>query len=251
MKIMLLCNGGQSSRIINHAIRKWDTDVVTIIITPDSKSKIKNRLKRYGIIQGVGQLLFILYTRLLKKASINRITEIYQQFDLKEEPIAAEYFCERLTDPTLLRHIKQENPDIIIISGVGIIPTSVLQNIRRPIINIHAGITPIFRGVHGAYWALREKKREFIGSTIHLVDRGIDTGQVLKRITFSTTDRDNIATYPILHLAYGIQALKAVLNEFIESGELTVATDLDVTSKLRVHPTIWDYFYHRVKDGVK
>ena len=72
-----------------------------------------------------------------------------------------------------------------------------------PVINIHAGVTPRYRGVHGGYWALREGRPGLAGSTVHLVDPGIDTGGILAQATFTAGDADSIATYPLLHLACG------------------------------------------------
>ena len=80
---------------------------------------------------------------------------------------------------------------------------------------MHAGITPAYRGVHGGYWALAEGRTDLVGTTIHLVDEGIDTGGVIEQASFSPTEADTFVTYPYLHTAAGlpplIEAVRGIL----------------------------------------
>ena len=87
-----------------------------------------------------------------------------------------------------------------------------------PVINTHAGLTPRHRGVHGGYWALAEGHPELVGTTVHLIDEGIDTGAVLGRAHFSPTRRDSVATYPYLHLAAGLPLLAEQVQLTLRGG---------------------------------
>ena len=51
-----------------------------------------------------------------------------------------------------------------------------LEAVPAVFLNTLAGITPSYRGVHGAYWALVQRQPDACGVTVHLVDAGIDTG---------------------------------------------------------------------------
>jgi folate-dependent phosphoribosylglycinamide formyltransferase PurN len=35
--------------------------------------------------------------------------------------------------------------------------------------------------VHGGYWALAENNPQLVGTTVHFVDTGIDTGEVIEQ----------------------------------------------------------------------
>ena len=50
------------------------------------------------------------------------------------------------------------------------------------IINIHPGNLPEYKGVQPVFWALLKNENE-INVTIHLVDSGIDTGPIYKKIS--------------------------------------------------------------------
>jgi methionyl-tRNA formyltransferase len=75
------------------------------------------------------------------------------------------------------------------------------QILRRPIldaaplgfINCHAGALPFYRGRNILNWALINDEREF-GITVHQVDEGIDTGDILLQKLLPISDDDDYAT---------------------------------------------------------
>ena len=117
---------------------------------------------------------------------------------------------------------------------------------------MHAGITPRYRGVHGGYWALAEHHPEWVGTTVHLVDPGIDTGGILAQTTFEVSGEDTIATYPDLHLVHGLPLLGAQTDKLLSGTELEpVPPHIATGSRLYYHPTLWGYMWRRWRDGVR
>lgn len=77
-----------------------------------------------------------------------------------------------------------------------------MEMINLPIyktINCHAGKLPFYRGRNILNWALINDEKEF-GITVHYVDEGIDTGDIILQETFPITDEDNYNT--LLERAY-------------------------------------------------
>ena len=66
-------------------------------------------------------------------------------------------------------------------------------------INCHAGKLPYYRGRNILNWALINDEKEF-GITVHYVDDGIDTGDIILQRTYPITDDDNYDT--LLQVAY-------------------------------------------------
>lgn len=66
-------------------------------------------------------------------------------------------------------------------------------------INCHAGKLPFYRGKNILNWALINDEREF-GVTVHYVDNGIDTGDIILQETYPITDQDDYGT--LLERAY-------------------------------------------------
>ena len=67
------------------------------------------------------------------------------------------------------------------------------------IINCHAGKLPYYRGRNVLNWVLINDEQEF-GITVHFVDEGIDTGDIILQKTFQINDQDNYST--LLEKAY-------------------------------------------------
>ena len=61
------------------------------------------------------------------------------------------------------------------------------------IINCHAGKLPFYRGRNILNWALINDEKEF-GITVHFVDDGIDTGDIILQKVFPIADEDNYET---------------------------------------------------------
>ena len=60
-------------------------------------------------------------------------------------------------------------------------------------INCHAGKLPFYRGRNILNWALINDEPEF-GITVHFVDDGIDTGDIIKQNCYPISDNDNYQT---------------------------------------------------------
>lgn len=60
-------------------------------------------------------------------------------------------------------------------------------------INCHAGKLPFYRGRNILNWALINDEKEF-GITVHYLDEGIDTGDIILQETYPITDDDDYST---------------------------------------------------------
>lgn len=60
-------------------------------------------------------------------------------------------------------------------------------------INCHAGKLPFYRGRNILNWALINDEKEF-GITVHYMDEGIDTGDIILQRTYPISDSDNYNT---------------------------------------------------------
>ena len=66
-------------------------------------------------------------------------------------------------------------------------------------INCHAGKLPYYRGRNILNWVLINDEKEF-GITVHYIDEGIDTGDIILQRTFPIEDTDTYAS--LLEVAY-------------------------------------------------
>ena len=71
--------------------------------------------------------------------------------------------------------------------------SNILNKTSNGIINCHAGKLPSYRGRNVLNWVLINDEKEF-GVTVHYVDGGIDTGDIIKQKSYPITDEDDYAT---------------------------------------------------------
>src|SRR4051812_40291486 len=184
--IVLACADGDSTRAIASALEKRFGPITVVMEQPVSKWQMtKRRAKKLGILTTAGQVAFIvLIGPLLRQMSKKRIAEIEKQFGLDNKFSSAVVHVDSINSPAAIEAIKRAKPDVVVVSGTRIISKIILNAVNAPFINMHAGITPLYRGVHGAYWAIYEQKPQLVGTTIHLVDTGIDTGNIIEQARF-------------------------------------------------------------------
>lgn len=80
-----------------------------------------------------------------------------------------------------------------------IFKSEVLNLPRFKTINCHAGKLPFYRGRNILNWALINDENEF-GITVHFIDEGIDTGDIILQRSYPITESDDYST--LLEIAY-------------------------------------------------
>lgn len=252
--IVLLCSDGDSTRAVANALTDAFGPISVVMEQPVTRWQMaKRRARKIGVLRTAGQVAFVAaLLPLLRGEGSSRIKEIEAANNLRNEwPEVVIENVDSVNSEAARQILRTLRPDIVIVNGTRIISQETLDSVDAIFINTHAGITPLYRGVHGGYWALAEGKPELVGTTVHVVDKGIDTGNVIEQAFFQVTEKDNFATYPYLHTAHGIPILVDAVKRFFE-GRLDVkAEGSTLSSKLRHHPTLWGYLFHRIRNGVR
>jgi len=187
----------------------------------------------------------------IRRGAARRTAQLLRSLSLDSSPVP----------PAVIRRVRSVNdrdtidllvslqPSVIVVNGTRIISRAVLESLPRSVfLGMHAGITPRYRGVHGAYWALVSGDWEHCGVTVHQVDPGIDTGPIVAQATIQPTRADSFVTYPLLQLGMGVgllaDAVAAALDGRLETRPSTGP------SRLWTHPTAAEYVTHRFRRGV-
>ncbi len=72
------------------------------------------------------------------------------------------------------------NSNIYIVFGSSYIKGELVQFlVKKKAINIHMGISPYYRGADCNFWALYDGNSHLVGSTIHFLSKGLDSGSIL------------------------------------------------------------------------
>ena len=86
----------------------------------------------------------------------------------------------QVNSPAFAAQLRRLNPDVLLVSASPILKPAIFEIPRLATLNVHRGIAPAYRGERTLFWALYNGDYEHIGVTLHRINRGIDTGAVLK-----------------------------------------------------------------------
>jgi methionyl-tRNA formyltransferase len=245
-KIIIVASPGELTNILYHGISKrYEINKVVIEEKPPLTAILKRRIKKKGVVKVIGQLTFRLFIyTILRAFSKKRIQEIQTEYDLSIKSIPSEKitYVTSINTTETIALLQKLSPELIVVSGTRIISEKVLSSVNAEWFNIHTGITPLYRGVHGGYWAITNHDKENCGVTIHKVDKGIDTGSILAQNIIRPQKNDNFYTYPYLQYAIGIHLFHEVITNFYTNtlSPLPAKT----ASRLWHHPTAWEYLYN-------
>ncbi len=128
----------------------------------------------------------------------------------------------------LLDVLKTAHVDLIVLAGyLSILPPALINCFKNRIINIHPSLLPSFSGegfygehVHRAVLAA---KVTHTGATVHFVDEGVDTGNIIAQKQLEVLADDSVATLSkrvlVLEHALLIETLIAITQGKITIGE--------------------------------
>lgn len=251
-RVVLLARKSTATAILYHALAPHFDVHVVYEQPPSTRALLRLRIKRLGWWKVFGQVLFQL---IVAKPQAQRATArqraILQDQGASDAPIPVERTstCGSVNREDCWQVVKELQPKVVVINGTRILSARTIGALGVPVLNTHVGITPMYRGVHGAYWALVQGDAAHCGVTVHLVDEGIDTGAVLYRTTIAPTASDNFSTYPTLQMVAGSALMVKAVGEVIAGTARPVIPE--GASARWYHPTLWTYWCNRIFKGVR
>lgn len=93
-------------------------------------------------------------------------------------------------DDTLVR-VKQLQPEMIVVANFPqIIRTALMTIPPRGVVNFHPSLLPKYRGPTPFYWIIKNQEKR-AGGTVHFIDQGVDTGDIIAQACFTVQPSDN------------------------------------------------------------
>jgi methionyl-tRNA formyltransferase len=137
------------------------------------------------------QILFIVPRNDSKDKTLKNFSEKHKIDYIYPADINSKEFFEK---------VKQYDCDLFVSMSFNQIFMDEIMNLPRfKTINCHAGKLPFYRGRNILNWALINDEKEF-GITVHYIDSGIDTGDIIIQRCFPINDNDDYST--LLNTSY-------------------------------------------------
>ncbi|MBZ0279425.1 MAG: formyl transferase [Anaerolineae bacterium] len=239
--IILASRDELSYLMINHLAKEFEIAQV-VFEAPHTGKMLKYRLKKLGWWKVAGQLAFLVYDRLvIRRQSKPMIEHLLAGRDVSPPdgrlPVMD---VDSVNGESVRALLAEKKPSVVVVSGTGIISKKVLA-LAPTFINIHVGITPRYRGVHGGFWAVYEGRPDLAGTTIHRVDPGVDTGAIIAQMPIPVTSEDTYRTLPLKQYLAALDAMSTAVRDGL-NGTLTTYTRDDLESQQWYSPTPGEYW---------
>ena len=108
--------------------------------------------------------------------------------------------------------IKDFNPDIGLVFGSGIIREPLISLIPK-FINLHLGLSPYYRGSGTNFFPFINEELEYIGATLHHIDSGIDTGDIIAHFRPKIELGDNVHTLGCKTIKNAVEVLEGLFDK--------------------------------------
>lgn len=253
--LVLTTRGMAQHALINSLARRFTIRGVII----ESRRKVlagvlRKRLTRIGPLTVLDQLLFkVLDILWFQPSAATRARDVLGD-DVSFNPENFEEIeilqTSSVNSREVLNLVRDKGAELVVVSGVSLLGDELLDLLRGvPIINIHCGITPGYRGAHGAFWAVVNGDWDNVGVTVHFVDRGVDTGGIILQENIELDPDDNPRTLALKQNIAGIGlAIQAI--DDIKAGKTSTIQRPDLESRIYSSPTMTAYlrYSHRMKE---
>jgi methionyl-tRNA formyltransferase len=109
-----------------------------------------------------------------EKIPFKSVGELHKQYTI---PVI---YCKDLNAPVVVEELSRIQPDLVVFTGGGLIRKDVLAHSGQGLVNCHMGVLPGYRGRDVVEWPLLEGQYDRVGLTVHFMDEGVDTGDILR-----------------------------------------------------------------------
>jgi folate-dependent phosphoribosylglycinamide formyltransferase PurN len=249
--VAMLIQPGPNPEIVVNAVRASFPNLVVIEEQPEPKSRfVRRRARKLGWVQALGQLATMVVSRFGKRFTASRAREIVTAYgaDTARDPAVRRIAVPSANSPECLAALDESKPAALLLVSCRMLTAGTLAAIDCPVLNLHAGITPQYRGLQGGYWSRIQSDAANFGTTVHLVDAGVDTGSVLYQQRLEPAAGDTMHTYPLLQTAGATGIVLQALHDAV-TGELK-PLKIAAASRQWYHPPLWTWLWNGVTRGI-
>lgn len=231
--------------LINRLASEFDVGCV-FFESGHRTAMLRHRLRRLGVLPVLGQLAVRAWDGLVvQRRSRPEVARLLRDHDVSApDPRVRTVDVESVNAEAVRAEIAAGSYEVVVVSGTGILRRPLLES-GPAFVNIHSGLTPLYRGVHGGFWAVHEGRPHEAGTTIHVVDVGVDTGGVLAQRTIDVDPRrDTLRTLPVKQYLAALDAMCDAVRD-LASGRAATVEPVVAGTKQWYSPGIRDYLRFR------
>lgn len=180
-------------RLLNELARQERPATLAIVVQDDLRRKVRllRRAARHVSVRDAA--ILAVESRLAESRARRRREWRGSPLAVEYETLAEQVVRTRsLASPEPAEAVRDRQIDLVLLGRSGIVPAGFLELPKLGTLNAHPGWLPDYRGLDSAVWAVIDGRFDRVGSTLHLVDAGIDTGPIVARRSYRWNGEETI-----------------------------------------------------------
>ena len=187
-KIAILCSDDAHHKYLVALLRSR-FNVAAVVVEPGASQR--RRLRRIGRYRDYSYAVYHHFRRTV--LGLNRYRQRYFA-DLNQTAVNGTgkvLVVDWINKPEVSELLRNVKPDLTVVICTSILKKEVMAAAGDLIVNVHGGYLPHYRGNHCFFFALYHGAFDRIGSTIHFINAGIDTGDIIEVVVPPIYREDN------------------------------------------------------------
>ncbi len=134
-----------------------------------------------------------------------------------------------INSPENVQKIASLSADLVVVYSTSILKMPLISLFPSRILNLHAGLSPYYRGAGTNLFPFVNDELQYVGMTVHYLDAGIDSGNILLQGRPQFEPEDNVHTTGCKCVVLGTELMASALLQFEKSGTLPPGKPQDLT----------------------
>ncbi len=211
--VVLCCEGKFQDYLLQRVSEEFDLVGAVRYAATNPKGSLRDRLSRYRSPQALWEYLtarallpgYLARSRQLERELIWRAGEPPKPPDglpLVRVP--------DINAPEAQDFLARLEPELVLVNGTNLLRQQILSlapNTRLGFVNLHTGLSPYSRGGNCNLFMLLEDKPELVGITVHHLDVGIDSGDIILSARVPMQPDDCYEMFEVREFHFGIESL--------------------------------------------
>jgi folate-dependent phosphoribosylglycinamide formyltransferase PurN len=128
----------------------------------------------------------------------------------------------QINDRETIDRIKEFSPTVMVVHSTSLLTAEFIESFKKnSIVNLHAGLSPYYRGTGTNVFPFYNKELEYVGMTLHYMDVGIDSGDIVLQGRPVFDKGDDTHSIGCKNVVLGAELMIQVIDSYLKNGAPT------------------------------
>jgi len=220
--VVLCCDGIYQRYLVQRLATAYEVVGVVLHAVPNEKGSLWNRARKY--LSPMALWRYLMARRELARANEEARGLLEALFFTEGQPPTIpegtpKIAVANINDADAVSFVRGLHPDIVCVNGTNLLREpmlSLFRSIPLGFVNLHTGLSPYARGGNCNLYVLLEGRPELVGVTVHHIDPGIDSGDIIITAQVDMAPDDTFEKIDIKTFRLGIDLMVTAVRQLVE-----------------------------------